>query len=172
VKEDTAAIDKTEPAPASTWMLWAIGLFLMVLAVLFVYLVIQIWPPEPSSEGPVRLLGFIRFQGTGEVRFILLAAFMGLVGSVIQSMTYFAYYVGKRRFQRSWAIWYVLRPFIGMPLALIFYFAVRGGFFSLSAGADAVSPFGVAALCGIVGMFSKQAMDKLQEVFGNLFKTK
>jgi hypothetical protein len=172
MKEVSPKLEEPEPAEASAWMLWTIGFSLMLLAVFFVYLVIQIWPDGAALEEAVRLLGFIRFAASGEVRYILLAASMGLVGSVIQSMTFFAYYVGKRQFERSWAIWYVLRPFIGMPLALIFYFAVRGGFFSLSAGADAVSPFGVAALCGIVGMFSKQAMEKLQEVFGNLFKTK
>ena len=172
MKEAPAEIDASGSADVSAWMLWAIGFFLVLLAVFFVYLVIQVWPDGSALQKPVRLLGFIRFDVSGEARYILLAASMGLVGSVIQSMTFFAYYVGKRQFQRSWMIWYILRPFIGMPLALIFYFAVRGGFFSLSAGADAVSPFGVAALCGVVGMFSKQAMDKLQEVFGNLFKTK
>jgi hypothetical protein len=40
-----------------------------------------------------------------------------------------------------------------------------------STGADGLSPYGVAAIAGLAGLFSKQATDKLREVFENLFKT-
>jgi uncharacterized membrane protein YgcG len=72
--------------------------------------------------------------------------------------------------------WYLLRPFIGMMLALLFYFVFRGGFITAGATSDAgaaanfINPFGVAALAGLVGMFSKVATDKLNEVFTTLFR--
>ena len=94
-----------------------------------------------------------------------------LLGSLIQSMTYFAAYVGHGKFSKRWILWYVLRPFIGVPLALLFYFVLRGGFFSVSAGSEAVNPYGVAALSGLAGMFSKQAMEKLKTTFDSIFKT-
>jgi len=56
-------------------------------------------------------------------------------------------------------------------LALIFYFVVRGGLLSTGAAASDMSAFGVAAVAGLVGMFSKQATDKLRELFDNLFRT-
>jgi len=65
----------------------------------------------------------------------------------------------------------VLRPFIGVAWSLIVYFAVRGGLMGGATGAGALSPYGVAAIAGLAGMFSKQATDKLREVFENLFKT-
>jgi hypothetical protein len=34
-----------------------------------------------------------------------------------------------------------------------------------------LSPYGVAAVAGLAGLFSKQATDKLREVFETLFKT-
>jgi len=48
---------------------------------------------------------------------------------------------------------------------------VRGGLIGGSTGADALSPYGVAAIAGLAGLFSKQATDKLREVFENLFRT-
>jgi len=66
----------------------------------------------------------------------------------------------------------VLRPFIGVSLALIFYFVIRGGLLSAGTTAGDVSPFGFAAVAGLVGMFSKQATDKLEEVFSDLFSTR
>jgi hypothetical protein len=57
-----------------------------------------------------------------------------------------------------------------MALALVFYFVVRGGFLTTSGGAKDINPYGIAALAGLVGMFSKQATDKLSEVFSTLFR--
>ena len=51
------------------------------------------------------------------------------------------------------------------------YFAARGGLIAGTSGAENLSPYGVAALAGLAGLFSKQASDKLKEVFENLFKT-
>ena len=44
----------------------------------------------------------------------------------------------------------------------------------MSAGSngDQVNVYGIAAIAGLVGMFSKQAADKLGEIFNNLFRTK
>jgi hypothetical protein len=58
-----------------------------------------------------------------------------------------------------------------MALALVFYFVIRGGFLTTSGGAKDINPYGIAALAGLVGMFSKQATDKLSEVFSTLFRS-
>ncbi len=64
-----------------------------------------------------------------------------------------------------------MRPFIGTALAVIVYFVVQGGLIAGTSGAGSLSPYGVAAIAGLAGMFSKQATDKLREVFENLFRT-
>lgn len=85
--------------------------------------------------------------------------------------TSLADYIGNDRFSKSWTWFYLLRPVIGMALALVFYFVIRGGFLTTSGGAKDINPYGIAALAGMVGMFSKQATDKLGEVFGTLFRS-
>jgi hypothetical protein len=57
-----------------------------------------------------------------------------------------------------------------MALALIVYFMLRGGLITGSSGAGNLSPYGVAAIAGLAGMFSKQATDKLKEVCEFLFQ--
>jgi len=59
--------------------------------------------------------------------------------------------VGNRRFALSLVWWYVLRLFIGVALAVVFYCAVRGGFLSTEAGSQDLNPYGVAALAALVG---------------------
>jgi hypothetical protein len=124
---------------------------------------------------PFHILGF-EFQPTLEVRLILLVLLVGAIGSYVHSASSIVDYLGNRTFISSWVWWYLLRPFIGMMLALIFYFVFRGGFITGGvnpSGEDAakfINPFGIAALAGLVGMFSKVASDKLNEVFSTLFR--
>jgi magnesium-transporting ATPase (P-type) len=154
------------------------GVYFIVLSVVLLYLLVSIWPPTISqatpswSSQPVSLLfGWLQFHLSDEVRLILIVILAGALGSYVHSATSFSDYVGNRELVRSWSWWYILRPFIGVSLALVFYFVIRAGFFSPSAAVEATSPYGFAAIAGLVGMFSKQATDKLSELFDTLFKT-
>ena len=53
---------------------------------------------------------------------------MGALGSYIHAGTFFVSYVGNRNFVASWTWWYVLRPFIGLALAVIFFTSSYGRF--------------------------------------------
>lgn len=107
---------------------------------------------------------------SADVRFLWIVALSAALGSFVQIATSFSTFLGNQTFQLRWLWWYLLRIPIGAALALLFYFAVRGGFFTNVSGTD-VNPYGIAALGGLVGMFSKQAADKLQDVFEELFKS-
>jgi hypothetical protein len=118
----------------------------------------------------VRLLAW-RFTPTPEVALLLLVTASSALGSALHACISFTDYVGNRRLATSWVWWYLLRVLVGTSLALVFYFAVRGGLFSTTTSTDVINPFGVAALAGLVGLFNKQATDKLREVFDTMFRT-
>lgn len=160
-----------EVREAGIWAIIGLGLYFVILTAFFLYLVIEIWPAGESETVSICLFGLKEIPVGNELRLIFIVALMGALGSLIHLMTSFATYIGNRQLMRSWVWWFILRPFIAMPLALIFYFVVRGGFFTVSSGTEPISTFGIAGLAGLVGMFSKQAIDKLREVFENLFKT-
>jgi uncharacterized membrane protein YeaQ/YmgE (transglycosylase-associated protein family) len=107
---------------------------------------------------------------TFDERLIMLVIIAGILGSFVHGATSLADYIGNDNFNKSWTWFYLLRPTIGMALALVFYFVIRGGFLTTSGGAKDINPYGIAALAGLVGMFSKQATDKLSEVFTTLFR--
>jgi hypothetical protein len=104
----------------------------------------------------------------------------GALGSLIHSITSFADYVGNRRLSKSWIWWLVLRMPVGVALALLFYLVLRGGLIvpSLPGGSGAanstqlLNPYGVAGISALTGMFSKQATDKLREIFDTVFRTR
>ena len=108
---------------------------------------------------------------TFDERLLLLVIVVGMLGAFVHGATSLADYLGNNAFNKSWTWFYLLRPAIGMALALVFYFAIRGGFLSTTGGARDINPYGIAALAGMVGMFSKQATDKLGEIFSTLFRS-
>jgi len=156
-----------------------LGLCYVLLAGVLIYLVYALWPvAQPNADGSIPdsmvcLFGY-HFTTTADIRLILLVAVVGALGSYVHAATSFADFEGNRRLFQSWSWWYVLRVFVGASLALIIYFVWRAGMFSVGAEPTITdtTTFSFAAVSGLAGMFSKQAIDKLADVFDNIFKTK
>jgi hypothetical protein len=174
--ESNAIEEIAEPAESATsrWV-WAFGSYLVALSLTIFYLLFRLWPgqiPIRAEHLPVTIIPrFLVIDVWTEARFLALVALAGALGSYIHLATSFADYAGNRQLVKSWQWWYVLRPFIGSALALVVYFAVRGGLIAGASGAENLSPYGLSALAGLTGMFSKQATEKLREIFENLFKS-
>ena len=155
--------------PMSDRLRRLVGLVLLIFCLFFVLAVIALWPVE-SSERPVAVLCGVKAMPR-ELNLLVLAIVFGALGSLIHAAKSFASFAGNRALVASWTWWYALQPFVGMALALVFYVVIRGGLFASGSSASAVSPFGIAGISGLVGMFSKQATDKLNELFCSLFQT-
>ncbi len=178
----TAGAGPSPAVPASRRQIVLVGILLMATALILFYLLFKAWPPTPwptDKETGKNVLDVITFfarfprlqfdvHTSLDERLIFLVIVAGALGSYIHAATSFADYVGNRKLANSWLWWYILRPFIGVALALVFYFVVRAGF--LTGGAGDVNPYGVATLGALAGMFSKQATDKLEEVFTTIFR--
>ncbi|MFB0537882.1 MAG: hypothetical protein ACETWR_23190 [Anaerolineae bacterium] len=144
--------------------------YLILFSILLLYGVVQFWPPvTPAGEGAAPTSSsatflFRRFSISDEVRLLLIVALSGALGSLVHALRSLSWYIGNRDLVRSWLARYILLPFVGSTLGLLFYFVIRAGFFSPEATVQQTSPFGFAALAGLVGLFSEQAVLKLKEV--------
>ncbi len=156
-----------------------LGIGLASLAVALAFLLVCIWPTFGNTtpgDAPVFITFFKTLkpglETTADVQLLMLVMVAGALGSFLHTATSFTDFVGNDKLTRSWLWWYLMKPFIGMGLAVIFYLVIRGGFLSGGTEAGKVNIYGIAALAGLTGMFSKQATDKLGEVFTTLFQTK
>jgi phosphatidylglycerophosphate synthase len=104
-----------------------------------------------------------------EVRLLWIVIIAGALGSLVHALRSVYWYVGNRNLVSSWLAKYMLMPFGGSALAVVFYFVIRGGFFSPQAGVPQTSPFGFAALSATIGLFSEQAVLKLKQVAETIF---
>jgi len=143
--------------------------YLILAALLLLYGLVQFWPLPTPAEGsaptssPVTFF-FWTLSVSDEVRLIIIVAMAGALGSLVHALRSIYWYIGNRELVFSWLAMYILLPFVGSTLALVFYFVIRGGFFSPEATIEQTSPFGFAGLAGLVGMFTEQAVLKLKEV--------
>lgn len=151
----------------------AVGLYLTALAVALLIASVQLWgvrfASEEGSISQLQLLWWSFETPTDGLWLTLIVIVTGALGSLIHAITSFASYVGNQRFVKSWSLWYVMRPLVGAPLALVFFFTLRGGFLATGGTVTDVNYYGMAALAGMVGMFSKQAIDKLSMLFDIIF---
>lgn len=158
-----------------------LAIYYTLLPLLLIYLLFKVFPPNPWGTWGSQPIAFLTksftIWTTLEERLILLVVSAGALGSYIHSATSYSDYRGNQQFGPSWLLWYLLRPLVGVCLSLVVYFAMRGGLLSMVLSGDVakdainINPFGIAAISGLTGMFSKQAADKLAEVFTTLFKS-
>ena len=143
--------------------------YLMLASVLLLYGLVQFWPPPTPATGSAPTASTVTFlfctlSVSDEVRLIFIVAMAGAMGSLVHALRSLYRYIGNRELRFSWLAMYMLLPFVGSTLGLVFYFVIRGGFFSTEATIEQTSPFGFAGLGALVGMFSEQAVLKLKEV--------
>ncbi|RMH65745.1 MAG: hypothetical protein D6685_05620 [Bacteroidetes bacterium] len=144
----------------------------VVFALLGLYLSIHppLWPQGLRTLFPT--VDASTARAIKESMVMLFAA--GLGSSITTMLGYLRHASVIQDFDVAYTPWYVARLLMGMLLGLIFYFVIKGGLLVVSAGEgapDELNLWALAAIGALVGLFSKNAIEKLRELFNTLFKT-
>lgn len=120
-------------------------------------------------------VGALRYMGRclcvyDEDRLLIIVMLTGALGALVHAFRSLSWYIGNRQAVMSWMAMYIMLPFLGAGLAVVFYLVIRGGFFSPTSTVDATSPFGFAALAALIGMFTEPAVIKLRKVATTIFE--
>lgn len=106
-----------------------------------------------------------------ELQLLLLVIFMGVLASSLYASKSIADYQGQGKFDQRWILYYLIQPFEGGGVAILFYVLIRGGFLTATGGdVKSVNQFGICAIAGLSGAFSDLAFMKFREVFMTMFK--
>ncbi|MCJ1885863.1 hypothetical protein LNN38_13495 [Pseudomonas sp. LA21] len=165
---------------ANSFQISVMGAGLVCLALLLAGLLVALWPhyypkfPPPGVLGDPDVQCLAGWCPGPDARLLVMVMAAGGLGSIVHVAKSFSDFVGNERFMTSWIWWYVLKPFIGMIVAMLLYLFIRGGFLTVSATGDEtnVNLHGLMGMAVLAGMFAKQATDKLGEVFDTLFRTR
>ncbi len=127
-----------------------------------------------QAAPPVAAGANIISPGPEEKDVLLMVMLMGSLGGFIHLTSSLTKYIGNRQLVRSWVIYYLLMPLEGAGLAVTVYLMVRVGVLNPAASnADATKNLnwvGIYALSTLAGLFSKQALDMLGDVFSTIFR--
>jgi hypothetical protein len=145
-----------------------LGCGLVALGVILIAGLVEVWPAVTSLTGsaPIARSEQSRFLFGADTSLLVLAIIAGALGAYAGAALAFGEHLGVRDFSDSWTWWYVLRIPVGITIGVLVYFAFRGGFLSASNATKDVNPYGVGALAGLAGLFSRQATAKLEAAFG------
>ena len=160
-----------------TWQRPAIGWGIIAFGALLFAQLLALWPAviAATTAGGTTpettvLFGLAHITFNPEVALLLMVASVGALASLVELMRAFSKYAGRDELSRRWTWWYLLRPVQGAALAVVVYFALRGGLLEGINGAQQqLNPFGVAAFAAFVGLFTRHAVEKLRKVFDVLF---
>jgi hypothetical protein len=94
----------------------------------------------------------------------LLVVGAGALGSALHALRSLYWYIGNRAFTLSWVPMYFILPVTGALLAAGTYFLIRGGFIAATASNAEPNPYGFTSIGFIVGLFTQQAVIKLQQI--------
>lgn len=151
------------------------GAWLLAAATLCVLgLFVTISPPA----GLQRLLPGLLQDTPTSLADALISMFAAGVGSSITAwLGYLKHASQLRDFDAAYFPWYVGRILMGLLLGLVFYFLFKGGMLATvpGNGNDLLRDLNDWALAGfgaLVGMFSKNAIEKLRELFDTLFRSR
>jgi hypothetical protein len=155
------------------WKVNMIGIFYMILIIFLGILAYMLWPQYDANKAYLSKANIfnIDLDLSFEQRTIILVLITGAIGSFIHSAGSFTNYVGEQKITSTWIWWYILRPFVGIAVAFVFYLVIRGGMLT-NTNAEDLNVYGILTMSALAGLFSDRATLKLKEVFETLFKPK
>ncbi len=158
------------PAPVTL----IVGAWLLVFSLVAIALLLLSISPPASVSSFMKL----NFPNSAQLQGPLIMIFAAAAGSSITTILGFLEHASEKRdFSVAYAPWYVARPLMGMLLGLVFYALIRAGLLltvppSEHPGTTQLNEWGIAGIGALVGLFSKNAVEKLREVFSTMFSTR
>ncbi len=165
---------------ANALQITLMGAGLMCLALVLAAALVDLWPqsypkfPAAGAVGDPGVQCLVGWCPGPDARLLVMVMVAGALGSFVHVAKSFGDFVGNDRFMASWIWWYLLKPCIGMALALMLYLLVRAVLVAVSTGGDpaSVNLYGLMAMSALVGIASKQGTDKFAEVLDALLRTR
>jgi hypothetical protein len=114
-------------------------------------------------------------QGPAEAAVLGMVILMGALGGCLHWTSSLAMFVGNGQLLRRWIPYYLIMPFEGAALAPVIYLLLRTGVLGTgsqgtSTGTAQLNLVSLYAFAGLTGLFAKQAIEMLADVFAIIFK--
>ena len=125
------------------------------------------------DQGKPATISYLWWSGTATrpLVFIIVSLVGGALGGALHAIASLTAHVAAGDFGRSWTMWYLTNPVVGASLATAFLFVLQAGLGG-QATPTAGGLYGIAAVATLSGLFSRQALNKLKDIFDVAFASK
>jgi hypothetical protein len=171
---ESTRVHRPRPQLMSPTQIAVMGWAMVVVPLLLLSQLVAIWPSAVSAtKGTAQptttwLFGVAHMGLDPDAALLLLVALVGATASLGEETFRFVTHAGRGDLSRRWTWFYALRPIQGAVLAVVVYFALRGGLLGTDSSTP-LNPYGLAAIAGLVGLFTRQAFQKMEKVFNTLW---
>ena len=122
------------------------------------------------DQGKPAALSYLGWTGTATkpMIFIIVTLAGGALGGTLHAIASLTTHVADGDFDQRWTMWYLTNPVVGAALAAAFLFVLQAGLGG-QAAPTAGGLYGIAAAATLSGLFSRQALRKLKDIFDVAF---
>ena len=160
-------------APASNFWIVALTGLGIVLTTAVLFVVYSNWDAASRMAEVKAADGKITPPAT-ERQILGMIILMGALGGCLHWTSSLAMFVGNGQLLRRWVPYYLIMPFEGAALAPIIYLLLRTGVLATPSGNGGATTqlnlVSLYAFAGLTGLFAKQAIEMLADVFTVIFK--
>jgi hypothetical protein len=127
----------------------------------------------PLDTGKPAHVSYLWWSGTATkpMVFILVSLVGGALGGALHAMASLTTHVARGDFDARWVMWYLTNPVVGASLATIVLFVLQAGLGGQAAPTTG-GLYGIAAVATLSGLFSRNALNKLKDIFDVAFASK
>ncbi len=115
-------------------------------------------------------------RGPKELDVLLMVFLLGALGGFLRAGASLVKYVGNGKLSQRWFLYYYVLPIAGALTAPIIYLLFRSGMLasnqSGSSGTEHLNLISIYGFAALTGLYSKNATDKLEEVFNTFLVVK
>jgi hypothetical protein len=156
------------------WRVWALGGITVAELLLFLAALVPVMgETAPLDSAKPAHVSYLWWSGmvTKPMVFILVSLIGGALGGALHALASLTSHVADRDFGASWTMWYLTNPVVGASLATIFLFVLQAGLGGQAAPTTG-GLYGIVAVATLSGLFSRNALNKLKDIFDVAFASK
>jgi hypothetical protein len=161
-------------ARAIGWKAPALGIISVAELLLLLGALVPLMGTAPALDrGKTATISYLGWTGTATqpMIFIILTLAGGALGGTLHAIASLTAHVADGDFDQRWTMWYLTNPVVGAALAAAFLFVLQAGLGG-QAAPTAGGLYGIAAAATLSGLFSRQALRKLKDIFDVAFASK
>jgi hypothetical protein len=148
-------------------VIYSLGLLLTVELVLLAVALVSLFGVGELPQGAYQDRDVLWWTMTVNEQslFVVVTLASGAFGGALHGVASLTAHAAAGDFDARWTLWYLLTPFVAAAVAAVVLFVLQAGLGGSASTSTSTGLFGIAAFAALAGLFSRNALNKLRDIF-------